>query len=193
MPTLKFRYLVGSAFVAWVIGIVFLMTINATGRLTNSEAIGMAQVWTEVVGFAFAGGSLYFAWRQALQPTLKVSFEPNSDVTRLELEEAGDKAIHFHMRNTSRLGAFDVQALLLPQDPEFRDLGAPRGSHQGGWHVVDEGFEWGSVGGMLGGGRSFPMGSIEVPGLARGTYHVTYWVSGANVPTREGSLVIEVR
>lgn len=80
LPRDRFVRWVLLAVIIWSAGITALLGLVVLGPLRSDLGVRISQIWTEVVGFGFAGGALYLAWQQAQEPTLSLSFEPDSDV-----------------------------------------------------------------------------------------------------------------
>lgn len=130
------------AVILWFSGLIALFRY-----LDTNAAIGMGQIWTEALGFTFAGVSLYLAWRGSQEPLLTVSFASDADI-RLSMpksDESGDLPyLSLYLRNDSRSPAHGLQVRMytypdyvLPAfEPRSADLGEWQPSQTGNDHLT---------------------------------------------------------
>lgn len=202
-PKLTFRYLILGAGLVWLSGILLLLLLNVTGRFTNTEAIGIGQIWTEAVGFTFAAGSLYLAWRGTLTPRLTLSFESGRHVTHRRIAVKRDPLfdvplIDLYLRNESTVGARNPRVELTAGLRTTLEEIRPAGPELVDWKVVSDHLGirylvWSPGYGFIERNAVLNVGFISYDSRVKaGTRWINYVVSASNVHPIRGRLLLEI-
>ena len=203
MDKLRFRHWALIILSVWLSGILYLFLRAVAETMSENVAMGLGQIWTEAVGFAFAGGALYFAWRRAQGAVLSMSFSLDEDVTERTVEISRGPLIDMpivdlYVRNLAPVGAHDIKIEVYPWTEQFRSQIAVGGTIHGSWQEIGDdlgpwGLRWAPGRTFVGARSHLNVGAIHLSEkIEPGRKRITYWVWGSDTQVSAGSLFLEI-